>query len=69
MSIIQKKLNVSVVTVCLALRGAYSKIAHLTFSLCSPLISSDRLNDGTEAEFIDGLYCPACDKMLKTEKA
>nr|XP_009942037.1 PREDICTED: dnaJ homolog subfamily C member 21 [Opisthocomus hoazin] len=31
--------------------------------------TGDRLNDGTEAEFIDGLYCPACDKMLKTEKA
>ncbi|NXN86079.1 DJC21 protein, partial [Bombycilla garrulus] len=30
----------------------------------------DKLNDETEeAEFVDGLYCPACDKLLKTEKA
>ncbi|NXX47640.1 DJC21 protein, partial [Tricholaema leucomelas] len=30
----------------------------------------DNLNDETEeAEFVDGLYCPACDKLLKTEKA
>ncbi|NWU98559.1 DJC21 protein, partial [Upupa epops] len=30
----------------------------------------DKLNDETEeAEFVDGLYCPACDKWLKTEKA
>ncbi|NXG80113.1 DJC21 protein, partial [Baryphthengus martii] len=30
----------------------------------------DKLNDETEeAEFVDGLYCPACDKSLKTEKA
>ncbi|XP_010124521.1 PREDICTED: dnaJ homolog subfamily C member 21-like, partial [Chlamydotis macqueenii] len=30
----------------------------------------DKLNDDTEeAEFVDGLYCPACDKLLKTEKA
>ncbi|XP_023799718.1 dnaJ homolog subfamily C member 21, partial [Cyanistes caeruleus] len=30
----------------------------------------DKLNDETEeAEFVDGLYCPACDKFLKTEKA
>ncbi|NXO00300.1 DJC21 protein, partial [Rhinopomastus cyanomelas] len=29
----------------------------------------DKLNDETEeAEFVDGLYCPACDKLLKTEK-
>ncbi|KFP85769.1 DnaJ subfamily C member 21, partial [Apaloderma vittatum] len=30
----------------------------------------DKLNDeNEEAEFVDGLYCPACDKLLKTEKA
>ncbi|XP_061874003.1 dnaJ homolog subfamily C member 21 isoform X2 [Colius striatus] len=30
----------------------------------------DKLNDETEdAEFVDGLYCPACEKLLKTEKA
>uniref|UniRef100_A0A8C9KXV1 DnaJ heat shock protein family (Hsp40) member C21 n=1 Tax=Serinus canaria TaxID=9135 RepID=A0A8C9KXV1_SERCA len=30
----------------------------------------DKLNDETEeAELVDGLYCPACDKLLKTEKA
>ncbi|KAM9509710.1 dnaJ homolog subfamily C member 21 isoform 2-T2 [Guaruba guarouba] len=30
----------------------------------------DKLNDEIEdAEFVDGLYCPACDKLLKTEKA
>ncbi|XP_055646748.1 dnaJ homolog subfamily C member 21 isoform X1 [Falco peregrinus] len=30
----------------------------------------DKVNDETgEAEFVDGLYCPACDKLLKTEKA
>ncbi|NWR76212.1 DJC21 protein, partial [Centropus unirufus] len=30
----------------------------------------DKLNDDTEeAEFIEGLYCPACDKWSKTEKA
>ncbi|XP_010133606.1 PREDICTED: dnaJ homolog subfamily C member 21, partial [Buceros rhinoceros silvestris] len=30
----------------------------------------DKLSDETEeAEFVDGLYCPACDKLLKTEKA
>ncbi|XP_030322726.1 dnaJ homolog subfamily C member 21 [Calypte anna] len=30
----------------------------------------DKLDDETEeAEFVDGLYCPACDKLLKTEKA
>ncbi|NXH11714.1 DJC21 protein, partial [Bucco capensis] len=30
----------------------------------------DKLNDETEeAECVDGLYCPACDKLLKTEKA
>ncbi|NWI33275.1 DJC21 protein, partial [Sula dactylatra] len=30
----------------------------------------DKLDDETEeAEFVDGLYCPACDKFLKTEKA
>ncbi|NXS18520.1 DJC21 protein, partial [Mystacornis crossleyi] len=30
----------------------------------------DKLNDeAEEAEFVDGLYCPACDKLLKTEKA
>ncbi|NWZ05338.1 DJC21 protein, partial [Agelaius phoeniceus] len=29
-----------------------------------------KLNDETEeAELVDGLYCPACDKLLKTEKA
>ncbi|KFU86004.1 DnaJ subfamily C member 21, partial [Chaetura pelagica] len=33
-------------------------------------IIEDNLNDETEeAEFVDGLYCPACDKLLKTEKA
>ncbi|NXO63771.1 DJC21 protein, partial [Phainopepla nitens] len=30
----------------------------------------DKLDDETEeAEFVHGLYCPACDKLLKTEKA
>ncbi|XP_061325501.1 dnaJ homolog subfamily C member 21 isoform X1 [Pezoporus flaviventris] len=30
----------------------------------------EKLNDEIEeAEFVDGLYCPACDKLLKTEKA
>ncbi|XP_041274869.1 dnaJ homolog subfamily C member 21 isoform X2 [Onychostruthus taczanowskii] len=30
----------------------------------------DKLNDETEeAELVDGLYCPACDKFFKTEKA
>ncbi|XP_068032870.1 dnaJ homolog subfamily C member 21 isoform X2 [Anomalospiza imberbis] len=30
----------------------------------------DKLNDETEeAELVDCLYCPACDKLLKTEKA
>ncbi|NXQ98717.1 DJC21 protein, partial [Sagittarius serpentarius] len=30
----------------------------------------DKLNEeGEEAEFADGLYCPACEKSLKTEKA
>ncbi|NXX95639.1 DJC21 protein, partial [Centropus bengalensis] len=30
----------------------------------------DKLNDDTEeAEFLEGLYCPACDKWSKTEKA
>uniref|UniRef100_A0A8C3LWZ4 DnaJ heat shock protein family (Hsp40) member C21 n=1 Tax=Chrysolophus pictus TaxID=9089 RepID=A0A8C3LWZ4_CHRPC len=30
----------------------------------------DKLNDVTEeAEYADDLYCPACDKLLKTEKA
>ncbi|NXU91784.1 DJC21 protein, partial [Xiphorhynchus elegans] len=29
----------------------------------------DKLNDETgEAEFVDGLYCPACDKFFKTER-
>ncbi|NXW82561.1 DJC21 protein, partial [Alopecoenas beccarii] len=33
-------------------------------------VMEDKLNDETEeAEFVDGLYCPACDKLLKTEKA
>ncbi|KAM6230203.1 dnaJ homolog subfamily C member 21-like [Porphyrio hochstetteri] len=33
-------------------------------------VDKDKLNDETEeAEFVDGLYCPACDKLLKTEKA
>ncbi|NXU59038.1 DJC21 protein, partial [Turnix velox] len=32
--------------------------------------TEDKLNDETEeAEFVDGLYCPACDKLLKTKKA
>lgn len=53
-----------------ALRAAYWKITHLTLSLWSLLISSDKLNDETEeAEFGGDLYCPACEKFLKTEKA
>ncbi|KAK2523290.1 Dnajc21 [Columba guinea] len=33
-------------------------------------VMKDKLNDETEeAEFVDGLYCPACDRLLKTEKA
>ncbi|KFW11350.1 DnaJ subfamily C member 21, partial [Eurypyga helias] len=32
--------------------------------------TEDKLNAETKAaEFLDGLYCPACDKCLKTEKA
>lgn len=35
-----------------------------------PLPFSDKLSDEDEAvEFYDDLYCPACDKSLKTEKA
>lgn len=50
--------------------ASYLKIALLTLSLQSPLISSDKLNDvAEEAEYADDLYCPACDKLLKTEKA
>ncbi|NWU84290.1 DJC21 protein, partial [Onychorhynchus coronatus] len=31
--------------------------------------TEDKLNNETgEAEFVDGLYCPACDKFLKSEK-
>ncbi|NWQ71975.1 DJC21 protein, partial [Neopipo cinnamomea] len=31
--------------------------------------TEDKLNDETgEAEFVDSLYCPACDKFLKSEK-
>ncbi|XP_068780800.1 dnaJ homolog subfamily C member 21-like isoform X1 [Struthio camelus] len=33
-------------------------------------ISSDKLSEeAEEAECVDDLYCPACDKLLKTEKA
>ncbi|XP_009958627.1 PREDICTED: dnaJ homolog subfamily C member 21-like, partial [Leptosomus discolor] len=33
-------------------------------------LTEDKLNAETEeAEFVDDLYCPACDKVLKTEKA
>ncbi|NXY87706.1 DJC21 protein, partial [Alcedo cyanopectus] len=29
----------------------------------------DKLDKTEEAEFVDDLYCPACDKLLKTEKS
>ncbi|XP_053910597.1 dnaJ homolog subfamily C member 21 isoform X2 [Cuculus canorus] len=33
-------------------------------------VIEDKLNDDAEeAEFVEGLFCPACDKWLKTEKA
>lgn len=67
MSAVLERLNVSAVTIFWGLKSSLFKNCSSDFV---SLISSDKLNDETEeAEFVDGLYCPACDKLLKTEKA
>lgn len=68
MSVILEKLHVSAVTIFWGLKNILFKNCSSDFVI--PAISSDKLNDETEeAELVDGLYCPACDKLLKTEKA
>lgn len=70
MSVVLEKLNVSAVTIFWGFKSSLFKNCSSDFVSLTLLISSDKLDDETEeAEFVDGLYCPACDKFLKTEKA